>query len=917
MVLSVYPGGQKRRRRVITAFCFMLTTTIIMGTLVFVDSFSLIKWEDELDVGPAAMIVTGRGIDSDISRMREIDGITKVASIKGQFFNVESYFKLLNWNTGLEGVAYNSEFVEEFPTILSLVEGRFPENNGEVAVSLKGADLLKTFVGDDLNYSTDFTESKTPAVVVGIYKHTENNRDPNWMYIKGDIVVDSSMFTDYWFSMVYVDIDRSKLSAYSPAESLMYLRTIAENIRKLDGTYMYTGESRYTVFNPIAIGIQDYDEYLSNLRYTQVFRAGGLILLGLSGMYLAVRHIVNEREFENNMLIARGASKRRVKVLTSVEVISTALLILPFGLITGVLISRIGMSATGFFQFDFAQIMSKPLLISLEAIIYSIIIGAGAPVVFFLSHQNKKAIEEVTTIKTSRLARVTRTFSFISGDVVVLLFSILLLATLNLGGTSVAANAFFSAFISVLPFAIFFSLTSVVLKGLRRITPHLSRLFGALFGKIPSAVGIRRLGKETSSSFVLIVVLVLAMSLSWNYAINDATLPYTRLNQTRFAIGGDIAFQLDSSKSETWEEFMDNVTTLDTSAHGSLLSVVPLSLSSGAEGIYDFVSINPEEYSKVGYDSVGNPLNESVLSQYLTQLQVTQSGAVVTQDIALSYGLSVGGILRAFWQNRTSLETLEFSIVGVVDAIPDTLTFSSGYNPFPGFEWTYSVGASKIWVNFEYLQSVFTTIPDIDYVYCVRVGETTNSSQLVDQLLGSGGYSVIKNDEWVAASLEVDRYIAQESYRLDRSADSLFTILSVVTIFGTFAVYSTEGLNERRREIALLRSLGAEQSVIIRTQVVELIVLYIMSIILLLLFTPVLAINTLLSSVRVYGGVSYIYPSPVTMMFPWALMLNILAFFMICVLVFIIVVAILGAKISLSETLNYTWTEAGPYVEEV
>lgn len=895
----------------------MLTTTIIMGTLVFVDSFSLIKWEDDLDVGPAAMIVTGRGIESNIPNIRGIDGVTKVASIKGEFFNVESYFKLLNWNTGLEGVEYNSEFVEEFPTILSLVEGRFPENNGEVAVSLKGADLLKTFVGDEVNYSTDFTESKTPAVVVGIFEHAENNRDPNWMYIKGDIVVDSSMFTDYWFSMVYVDIDRSKLSAYNPDESLLYLQTIAENIRQLDYNYRYTGESRYTVFNPIAIGIENYDEYLTNLRYTQVFRAGGLILLGLSGMYLAVRHIVKEREFENNMLIARGASKRRVKILTSVEVISTALIILPFGLITGVLVSRIGMSATGFFLFDFPLIMSKPLLISIDAIIYSIIIGAGAPVLFFLSLQTKKATEEITTIKTSRLARITKTFSFISGDVVVLLFSILLLVTLNIGGTSVAANALFSALISLLPFVIFFSLTSVVLKGLRRVTPHLSRLFSVLFGKIPSAVGIRRLGKETSSSIVLIVVLVLAMSLSWNYAINDATLPYTRLNQTRFAIGGDISFHLDSSKSETWEEFMDNVTTLDTSAHGSLLSVVPLSLSSGAEGIYDFVSINPEEYSKVGYDSVGNPLNESVLSQYLTQLQVTQSGAVITQDIALSYGLSVGGILRAFWQNRTSLETLEFNIVGVVDAIPDTLTFSSGYNPYPGFEWTYSVGASKIWVNTEYIQSLFTSVPDIDYVYCVRVGETTNSSQLVDQLLGSGGYSVIKNDEWVAASLEVDRYMAQESYKLDRSADSLFTILSVVTIFGTFTVYSTEGLNERRREIALLRSLGADQSIIIRTQIVELIVLYIMSIILLLVFTPVLAINTLLSAVRVYGGVSYIYPSPVTMMFPWPLMLDILAFFMICVLVFIIVVAILGAKISLSETLNYTWTEAGPYVEEV
>jgi hypothetical protein len=888
-----------------------------MGTLVFVDSYSLIRWEEELDVGPAAMIVTGRWVESDIPEMSEIDGITKAASLQGDFFNIESFYKLLNWNTGLEGISYNSDFIEKFPTIFVLVEGRYPENDGEVAVSLKGADLLKTHVGDEVNYSLDFTVSSSAATVVGIYEHAERDSGAIWMYIKGDIMVDESVFFDYWFSLVYVDIDRSQLSAHDPDGTLSYLQNIAEEIRHLDGTYKFTGNSRYAVFNPIANGIENYEAYLTDLRFTQVFRAGGLILLGLSGMFLAVSHVMKERDFENNMLVARGASKRRVKLMTSVEVISTSLIALPLGLLFGILISRMGMCATGFFQFDFSILFSQPLLISIEALVYTLVIGFGAPILFFLTHQEKKTQVEETTIKTSRLARITESLSFISGDVVILIFSSLLLVTLNLGGTSVAANPFFSAIISILPFAVFFSLTSVALKGLRRFTPLISRGFGRVFGRIPSSVGIRRIGKETSSSIILVIVLVLAMSLSWNYAINDATLPYTRLNQTRFAIGGDIAFHLDSSYSDSWDEFMDNATAFDSSTQGSLLSIVPLSLSSGTEGAYDFVSIIPEEYSQVGYDSLGNPLNDSGLTEYLTQLQVTESGAVITQDIAQTYGLSAGGTLRAFWQNRTTLETLEFSIVGVVDAIPDTLTFSRGYSPYPGFEWTYSVGAGKVWVNHDFVETLISSLTEIEHVYCLRIGENTNSSQLVDQLLELGSGTVIKNSEWVSASLEVERYLAQESYRLDRSADSLFTILSVLTIFGTFAIYSTEGLNARRREIALLRSLGADQSMIIRTQVVEMVVLYMMSIILLLMFTPVLAVNTLLSAVRVYGGVAYVYPSAVTMLYPWLLMLTILAFFVLCVAVFITVIASLGAKISLSETLNYTWTEAGPYVEEI
>ena len=186
------------------------------------------------------------------------------------------------------------------------------------------------------------------------------------------------------------------------------------------------------------------------------------------------------------------------------------------------------------------------------------------------------------------------------------------------------------------------------------------------------------------------------MSLSWNYAINSATLPTTRLNQARFAIGGDVAFHLDPEALEDWDSFMGNVSLLESSSVGSLVTEFPLSLSSGTEGSYDFVSINPDEYMKVGYDSQGTYLNSSVISDYLVQLQVTEHGAIITQDIAESYGLSSGSTLRAFWQNQSETETIEFTILGVVDAIPDSLTFSQGYNPYPGLSWTYNVGSSRI-----------------------------------------------------------------------------------------------------------------------------------------------------------------------------------------------------------------------------
>jgi hypothetical protein len=434
-------------------------------------------------------------------------------------------------------------------------------------------------------------------------------------------------------------------------------------------------------------------------------------------------------------------------------------------------------------------------------------------------------------------------------------------------------------------------------------------------GQIPSAVGIRRISKATVSSGPLIIVLVLAMSLGWNYAINDATLPYTRLNQSRFAIGGDLAFHLESDESMYWESFIGNLTHSIPSSTGSILSMLSLSLSTGAEGSYEFVALDPTEYSRVGYDSVGNPLNESNLGTLMEQLAIINLGAIVTQDIATHYGLSTGGILRAFWRNETELEALEFSIIGVVEALPDTLTFSSGYNPYPGIEWTYEVGSGKVWVNRDDVEIVFSNEPDVKNVFCMRVDDVLNATNTAEEYLNNGWMNILEEEEWASVFREVEIYTSQDAYVLDRSTDTLLTILSVGSIFGAFTVYAIEGVKSRRREIALLKSLGAERNLIIKIQASEMLVLLLISILLLALFTPVLAVNSLLAAVRTYGGIIYIYPAPVTILAPWFLMVIILSFFIFCVASFIAIIAILSSRINLSESLNSTWTEAGPYTE--
>jgi hypothetical protein len=897
----------------------MLSSAIIASTMVFVDSYSMTVWNASNNVGPAAIVVLGSSIDSKIQDVRAIEGIDIAAGIRGSITYLASSALGLMWQFNTFGMGYNEEFMEAFPTVFTLIDGRFPENASEMAISVLTADVLYAEMGDQVNYSftstNPYNPSYQPTVVTGIFMHGELNNTNPYYYRRAHVILHSSLSPSMPFSFIYADVDRNKVVPHDPKGSLAYLNQIDEQIRRLDPGYIREGTAEYAVFNFLSNGIEDYLIYLADLRLSQVLRSGGVILLELAVIYLVINHIWSERDYEVSILIARGASRFRVGLLINLEIITMAVLSSFPGFVVGVVVSRFAIASDGFFRINVQRVLSEPLLVSFDGLFYSVIAGVALPLIVLAMHQMRGVVRIDVKERTGKLARVTKALSFMKGDALLLVLSIAFLVALNIGGTAATQNPVLHTILSFLPFTLFFGMTSLALKGLRRGANLFSRGFGVIVGRIPAAVGIRRISKATVSSGPLILVLVLAMSLGWNYAINDATLPYTRMNQSRFAIGGDLAFHLDKHESEDWESFFGNLTQGIPASTGSLLSMLSLSLSTGSEGSYEFVALDPAEYAKVGYDSVGNRLNESSLGIMMEQLSITQSGAIITQNIADQYGLSTGGLLRAFWRNATELEALEFSIIGVVEALPDTLFFSNGYNPYPGIEWTYSVGTGKVWVNREMIENVFSNEPNVKNVFCMRVEDQSNATLIAEEYLTNGWMDVLEEDEWVSASREVEIYTSQDIYILDRSTDTLLTILSVGAIFAAFTVYAIEGVKSRRREIALLRSLGAERNLVIKTQASEMLVLLLLSIMLLGIFTPVLAVNSLLAAVRTYGGVIYVYPSPVTILAPWFLMAIILSFFIFCVAIFIGVISVFSARVNLSESLNSTWTTASPYTE--
>ncbi|MFW9963531.1 MAG: FtsX-like permease family protein [Candidatus Sifarchaeia archaeon] len=914
-----YDAFQGRRRKLVALFCFMLTSAVIASIMIFVDSYSVEIWNSSNDVGPVSLVVLGTGIDSGINEFRQIEGIESAVAIRGSFVYLASNSLGLWWQANTFCFGYNEEFTDIFPTIFYLTEGRYPVNESEIAITTLTAKRLYVDVGDQVNYSFSSNNpsnpSYRPTIVSGIFEHGETDHANSFYYIRGHAIFHSSISHDMAVSFIYANVDRSKVVAYNPAASLTYLNNIDEEIRKLDPIYARGGTSQYGVIDFLYDGIEKYMMYLTDLRISQFIRSGGIILLELAVIYLAINHIWHERDYEVSVLVARGASPFRVSAIINIEIVIMAILSILPGFIAGLAVSRFAIASDGFFSINFHKIFSEPLLISFDGLFYSITGGVILPLIVLALYQMRGLFTITVGEGTGRLAKVTKALSFVKADVVILALSAAFLLALNMAGTAVAQDPFLFTILGILPFALFLGMTSLALKGLKRGANLLSRVFGVFVGRIPASVGIRRISKATASSGPLIIILVLAMSLGWNYAINDATLPYTRINQSRFAIGGDLAFHLDSNEAQQWDSFIGNLTSAIPSSTGSLLSKLSLSLSTGSEGSFEFIALDPDEYSRVGYDSVGNRLNESSLGLLMEQLAVTEFGAIVTQDIAEQYLLSTGGILRAFWRNITELQALEFNIIGIVEALPDTLTFSSGYNPYPGITWTYNVGAGKVWVSRDDVDTVFSKGTQVENVFCMRVEDPFIATLISEEYLASEWNEVLDNQEWVSVSNEVENYMSQDIYVLDRSTDTLMTIISVGTIFGAFIVYAIEGTKSRKREIALLRSLGAEKPLIIRIQASEMLVLLLISVLLLGIFTPVLSMNSLLAAVRTYGGVTYIYPAPVTILAPWFLMAVILSFFIFCVAIFIVVIAVLSSRVNLSEALNSTWTEAGPYVE--
>ncbi len=531
-------------------------------------------------------------------------------------------------------------------------------------------------------------------------------------------------------------------------------------------------------------------------------------------------------------------------------------------------------------------------------------------------YSTKRKVDE----STGKLEKTVKFLTFIRWDVILFVLSAAFLVGLLSTGQLLTYIPLFSFIASLIPLAMFISLGSLTIKGLRSGANRISHGMNHIVGLLPSSIGVRRVGKSASSAGPAILVLVLSISIGWTYAVIGASMPITKENQAKFAFGGDVAFHLGSHPTPQWSSFVANVSEYPSCAASSMIYTRQVFLSAEQWDTAYLVGVDPEQYKYVGYDQWGTPLNASDISPMMSTLANTPSGAIVTKYIADTYDLKVGDIVRVFSDfYSSSQEIYVFTIVGIADVLAnsvltDTGTGGYGYGYSSYYDYYYQeVGSDSIWVNREYLGTLMSLANDTDNILCIRTYQGANGTKLVENVLNKGGSLVVSPSRWAAVTHEVDSYSTAAQYRIDRATDTLLTVSSSAVIFAAFIIYAFEGVDGRKREIALLRSMGGERKVVLKAQMAEMAVLILVGIAFLCFYGPLSIMDSLIG----YRSSFYMFPVTVFPVFPMTTMLMIVLFFIGSAIIFVILVAGLGSRVNLAESLNASWAESGPYGGDV
>ena len=796
---------------------------ILSTTFFFVDSYSLTVWDRETSVGPAPITLRGVNAFQFAAQIRPLPDVTRVSYLNSSWASILS---LVNNTipspksavimsapggtkspyTDVRAASISADFATEFPTIFLLSAGRYPQNDSEIALLNTVANQLGIGVGDTLRYgNTTGVAGPGGALfryevvlnVVGIYSYAEMLYNNPLPYSQGDVIVCQDLLgeisRDCW---VYVGIDGSKISPLDPVSSLATLTSIDESIRELDPLYSGgTFTPDFYLQDSLIGGIQSYVNWHNAERYSSFMDFIPILFVGFAISFLSSGNYYWRRKEEVTLLFARGGSRSQVARLLETEIFGLSAIALAVGLVAGLLLSQWALFLLGepsLYSLSFAALFLPDALV--------LIVGTSlvVPGIFiFFTHEDTLNTEKTDRF-TGRLGKVSRISGAIRLDFVLAIVTVLVVLTGVQLALSGAQYSFIAPILIVAPLAFLIAIASIVSRFGSRITMALSAVVERINGRQAARIGSRSLGQKNVNAIPFILLSVLIVSMLWTTLLVNDNAASSYLGQTRFSIGGDVTIKLSGDKTGLWDSFMQNVSLALPGSSMSTVIEQTMFLSANLEGAVSFYSIDPLAYSKIGYNYEGVPIEDTPLKGLLETLTTNVSGAIVTQDVADEFQLSVGGSLRGFLSNGTGFDVMLFTVIGIVPSLPDILVLEGGYiSPLsPIFPET--VGESEVWVNNVYASKMISPQNSTASYLCIRLNDPRNVTQKIDQIKSADTQNVIDKNGIAIAAVAAGTLLRSEPFLLSFSYNALKQIILIVSL-PVLAILLAESVYGRRR----------------------------------------------------------------------------------------------------------------------
>lgn len=920
-----------RRRIAVTLLCLVISGIIFTSPMIFIDSYSQNVWDYETDVGPASMVIVGsEGLEysNDILAMPQI---SKALSLKISVASVVAYPPEHNATLALSNSDFNNSngfhpqvpvpepilnqtirvgvfdetLLDYSPSIINITSGRLPESDIEIAFADWLANLFVVEVGDIVSYEHG---SNSPFYsllrLVGIYAEDEADKRSGHYYALADAVIPPALMTnesreDYLF----LEIDRSRCNPIMPSIGIEYLSEVEEKIRDIDPNYEFTHHTQFYIDDILAQGIVRYQTWLLDTRIEQLTRIQGFVFFALVFAGYGIRYNMKQKKPELEMLRARGATNTQISITAIRELAFLGGLSSVIAMGFGSLISKIGFVSSGFFHFG--SLGNSPFLLTFDSVVLLLILNIVIPLgLYSVLHNDSKTVAAPSR-SHGRLTRLSRFMQLFQWDITLSVVSLIILISIWESSSLIHQSPIFTLLAFGTPFTLFIGIAGLITRSLRTSSYWVSAKLRKPLGKLATGLGVRRISQNSSISGATILVVALAISLAWNGVVVDATLPNTILNQTKFAIGGDVTLRLQEDSRSLWTELAENVSENPIVEDLSFVTTYGLSLSSELQDLVEFVAINPSLYANVGYDSLGNPLNQSNLMRVLTELEQNPTGIVMTSDVAEAYGVSEGDTLRAFRSNGSEIETLIFNTLAVVRSLPDSMVGPNGYNP-PSASYA-NVGRGRIWMNVEHADTIMFQNSSLATVLCIRTQKGTNGEDMVDGLLDSDVSDAILG--YAIASVISDAASNQGPLIFNGSIDTLLVIIALSSIPVAFFVHFYEQLGDKRKEAALLRTIGLEPIKLNKYQVVEMQSVILYGILLIAVGSPILITNSLIVTMYTSTIAFRAFPSPILLSIPWLPLVVCVVYLVLCAGILGFVISFLTVNHNISKLARDTWAD--------